>query len=45
MSRNFLNILEGFQNVEESLNGPEGQYVEEYKKENFKLEYFYGGQL
>ena len=29
MSRNFFNILEGFQNVEESLNGPEGQYVEE----------------
>ena len=29
MSRNFLNILEGFQNVEESLNGPEGQYVED----------------
>ena len=29
MSRNFFNILEGFQNVEESLNGPKGQYVEE----------------
>ena len=29
MSRNFFNILEGFQKVEESLDGPEGQYVEE----------------
>ena len=29
MSRNFFNILEGFQNVEESLNEPKGQYVEE----------------
>ena len=29
MSRNFFNILEGFQKVEESPNGPEGQYVEE----------------
>ena len=29
MSRNFFNILEGFQKVEESLDGPEGQYVED----------------
>ena len=29
MSRNFFNILEGFQKVEELLDGPEGQYVED----------------